>query len=57
LGFFRNVSHKEGTIATYPISNDSVEDIFIASGDLKNGQTYLFDVTIASRAERRIIMC
>jgi hypothetical protein len=34
FGFFKNISHQNGTVLTYPVSNDSVDEIFIASGEL-----------------------
>ena len=36
FGFFENVSLLDGSIATYPISNDKVDNIFIATNALKN---------------------
>jgi len=52
FGFFKNISHQNGTVLTYPVSNDSVDEIFIASGELTNGKRYSFEATIARRHER-----
>jgi hypothetical protein len=52
FGFFKNISHQDGTILTYPIFNGSIDEIFIASGQLSNGKRYSFEATIARRHER-----
>lgn len=52
FGFFKNISHQDGTVLTYPVSNDSVDEIFIASGELDNGRRYSFEAAIARRHER-----
>ena len=52
FGFFKSISHQDGTILSYPISNDSVDEIFIATGELTNGKKYSFEATIARRNER-----
>lgn len=52
FGFFKNISHLNGTILTYPISNDSIDEIFIPTGELSNGKRYSFEATIARRNER-----
>ncbi|MBK9635712.1 MAG: hypothetical protein IPO64_14815 [Bacteroidetes bacterium] len=52
FGFFKNISHQNGTILTYPVSNDSIDEIFIPSGELSNGKRYSFEATIARRNER-----
>ncbi len=48
----QNVTHKNGTVLTYPVSCDSVDEIFIPSGELTKGKRYLFEATIARRHER-----
>jgi len=52
FGFFKNISHQNGTILTYPVSNDSIDEIFIPTGELSNGKRYAFEATIARRNER-----
>lgn len=52
FGFFYNVSFPDGKIATYPISNDKVEGVFIATTTLKDGKRYLFEISLASKLER-----
>ena len=52
FGFFKNISHQNGTALTYPVSNDSIDEIFIPSGELSNGKRYSFEATIARRNER-----
>jgi MoxR-like ATPase len=52
FGFFKNISHQDGTILTYPISNDAVDEIFIASGQLDNDKRYSFEAAIATRHAR-----
>lgn len=52
FGFFKNITHQNGTVLTYPVSFDSVDEIFIPSGELTNGKRYLFEATIARRHER-----
>jgi rubrerythrin len=52
FGFFKNISHQDGTALTYPVSNDSVEEIFIASGELTNEKRYSFEAAIARKHER-----
>lgn len=52
FGFFKNISHQNGTVLTYPVSNDSIDEIFIPSGELSNGKRYSFEATIARRNER-----
>ncbi|MCH8490793.1 MAG: AAA family ATPase [Oceanicaulis sp.] len=52
FGFFKNISHQNGTILTYPVSNDSIDEIFIPTGELSNGKRYSFEATIARRNER-----
>jgi energy-coupling factor transporter ATP-binding protein EcfA2 len=52
FGFFNNISHQNGTVLTYPVSNDSIDEIFIPSGELSNGKRYYFEATIARRNER-----
>jgi len=51
-GFFTNVSHKNGSVITYPISNDSVDWIFIHSDELINGKRYSFEATITNINQR-----
>lgn len=52
FGFFKNITHQNGTGLTYPVSNDSVDEIFIPTGELTNGKRYSFEATIARRHER-----
>ncbi len=52
FGFFKNISHQNGSALTYPVSNDSVDDIYIPSGELINGKRYVFEATIAWQLER-----
>ena len=52
FGFFKISSHQNGTGLTYPVSNDSIDEIFIPSGELSNGKRYSFEATIARRNER-----
>lgn len=52
FGFFKNITHKNGTFLTYPVSYDSVDEIFIHTGDLTNEKRYSFEATIARRHER-----
>jgi energy-coupling factor transporter ATP-binding protein EcfA2 len=52
FGFFKNISHQNGTILSYPVSNVSIDDIFIPNGELSNGKRYTFEATIARRNER-----
>lgn len=52
FGFFKNITHQNGTGLTYPVSNDSVDEIFIPTGELTNGKRYAFEATIARRYER-----
>lgn len=52
FGFFKNIIHQNGTDLTYPVSNDSVDEIFIPTGELTNGKRYSFEATIARRHER-----
>jgi len=52
FGFFKNISHQNGTALTYPVSNDSIDEIFIPSGELSNGKRYTFEAIIARRNER-----
>lgn len=52
FGFFKNISHQNGTVLTYPVSNDSIDEIFIPSGELSNGKRYSFEAIIARRNER-----
>jgi hypothetical protein len=52
FGFFKNISHQNGTALTYPVSNDLIDEIFIPSGELSNGKRYSFEATIARRNER-----
>lgn len=52
FGFFKNISHQNGTVLTYPVSNDSIDEIFIPSGELSNGMRYSFEAMIARRNER-----
>lgn len=52
FGFFKNISHQNGTILTYPVSNDSIDEIFIPTGELSNGKRYSFEATIARRNVR-----
>jgi DNA polymerase III delta prime subunit len=52
FGFFKNISHQNGTILTYPVSNDSIDELFIPTGELSNGKRYSFEATIARRNER-----
>jgi rubrerythrin len=52
FGFFKNISHQNGTILSYPVSNDSIDEIFIPSGELSSGKRYSFEATIARRNER-----
>lgn len=52
FGFFKNITHQNGTVLTYPVSYDSVDEIFIPSGELTNGKRYSFEATIARRHER-----
>ena len=49
FGFFKNISHLNGTVLTYPVSNDSIDEIFVLSGELSNGKRYSFEATIARR--------
>ena len=52
FGFFKNITHQNGTVLTYPISNDFVDEVFIQNGELTNGKRYLFEAKIASLKER-----
>jgi AAA domain (dynein-related subfamily) len=52
FGFFKYVTHQNGTILSYPISNDGVGDIFIATGELTTGKRYSFETTLARKHER-----
>lgn len=52
FGFFTNITHQNGTLLNYPISNESVDEIFIPSDQLSSGKRYLFEATIARRKER-----
>ncbi len=52
FGFFKNITHQDGNVLTYPISHDSVGEIFIATGSLSDSTRYLFEATIASKYER-----
>jgi MoxR-like ATPase/DNA-binding transcriptional MerR regulator len=52
FGFFKNISHQNGSVLTYPVSNDSVDEIFIPTGELTNGKRYSFEASIARRHER-----
>lgn len=52
FGFFKNISHQNGNVLTYPVSNDLIDEIFIPSGELSNGKRYSFEATIARRNER-----
>jgi MoxR-like ATPase/rubrerythrin len=53
FGFFKNISHQNGIVLTYPVSNVRIDEIFIPSGELSNGKRYLFEATIARRHERK----
>ena len=52
FGFFKYVTHQNGTILSYPISNDGVGEIFIATGELTNGKRYSFETTLSRKHER-----
>lgn len=52
FGFFKNICHQNGASLTYPLSDDLVDDIFIPTSELTNGNRYLFEVEIARRYER-----
>lgn len=52
FGFFVNISHPNGTVLNYPISDETVDEIFIATGELINGKRYSFEASIARRRER-----
>lgn len=52
FGFFTNITHQNGTLLNYPISNETVDEIFIPSDQLSSGKRYLFEATIARRKER-----
>jgi hypothetical protein len=52
FGFFNNIKHQSGSELTYPISFDSINEIFIPTGELTNGKRYSFEATIARRHER-----
>lgn len=52
FGFFKDITHQNGTVLTYPISNDSVDEIYIATGVLTDGKSYSFEATIARWNER-----
>ncbi|MDP3435111.1 MAG: hypothetical protein Q8T04_19400, partial [Bacteroidota bacterium] len=52
FGFFKNITHQDGTFLTYPVSNDTVDKIYIATGQLTNGKRYSFEATIARKNER-----
>lgn len=52
FGFFKNVSHQNGTILKYPVFDSSIDDVFIPSGELSNGKRYFFEATIARKNER-----
>ena len=52
FGFFKNILHQNGAVLIFPISNDSVDDVFISSDKLTNGKRYLFEATIARRNVR-----
>ena len=52
FGFFTNITHQNGTLLNYPVSNESVDEIFIPSDQLSSGKRYLFEATIARRKER-----
>jgi len=52
FGFFYNVTLPDGENATYPISNDKVDGVFIATTLLKDGKRYIFEVNLANKLER-----
>lgn len=52
FGFFKNIAHQNGSFLTYPVSKDSVDEIFIPTGELTNGKRYSFEALIARRHER-----
>lgn len=52
FGFFKNITHQNGSFLTYPISYDSINEIFILTDKLSNGKRYSFEVKIASEVER-----
>lgn len=52
FGFFKNISHQNGTPLTYPVFNDPIDEIFIPTSELLNGKRYFYEVTIAKKYER-----
>lgn len=52
FGYFKLVLHSNGKELTYPISNDTVNDIFIGTSELKDGKRYSFEARLAKPFER-----
>jgi len=52
FGFFKDVTHQNGTILTYPISNIKVSEIYIHSAELTNGIRYQFEADLSNKQER-----
>ncbi len=51
FGFFTKILHESGERMSYPILNEKIEDIFIATNELIRGKRYSFLVKIASKIE------
>lgn len=52
FGFFTKIAHESGERMYYPILNEKIEDIFIATNELTSGKRYSFLVQIARKPER-----
>lgn len=52
FGFFTKILHESGERMSYPILNEKIEDIFIATNELTGGKRYSFLVQIARKPER-----
>ncbi len=52
FGFFINISHKNGSILKYPVSDIFIDAVYIRTTDLVSGKRYIFEATIAKKNQR-----
>ena len=52
FGFFTNISHVNGNILKYPVTNETIKNILVRTSELEDGSRYTFEVTIAKRRDR-----